>query len=372
MALLNTSINLPSNVNTGNEKELKKLNSYLYKLSEELRYMFENITPEDNFNNAAYVAYQQKDQKISSLEVSIENIKAEYATKDSIAQIVLNDEAITQKFATKDSIAQIVLNDEAITQKFATKGSIAQIKADMNGVMLSYVKKGDVVASINASNEGVKIKGNKITLEGIVTANNYFRINADGSMSCTHGTFSGKLTGNTIESPTINGGKLVGGSINIGNNFIVDERGIVTFKKVANSDASIGCHALSCVQVEAGRVEVENDVNANRIDAEVGSFYRISYQLANSDKRLKRNIEDISIDDAEKVIRALHPVSFILKDKGWHEMGFIAQEVEALEQSLKTKLPLYAIGKDGYYGIKYENYIALIVKVLQKLLEEKE
>lgn len=342
MAFLSTNISLPSGVDPDNREEVKKLNSYLYKLSEELRYMFENITPEENFSNAAYVAYQQKDQKVASLEVSVENIKAEYATKDSVAQV----------------------------------------KADMQGVMLNYVKKGEVVASINASNEGVKIKGNKITLEGVVTANNYFRINADGSMTCTNGTFSGKLSGNTIEAPNISGGKITGsefvsaaikgGSINIGDNFIVEPNGVVTIKKVANSNASIGCYVLSCVHVEADGIEVSDKVNCSRIIANVGDFDRIYYQYANSDGRLKHDIADISAEDAKEVVKGLRPVSFTLNDRGWREMGFIAQEVEQLTKRKGINLPLYGIGQDGYYGIKYENYIALIVKVLQKLLEEKE
>lgn len=49
------------------------------------------------------------------------------------------------------------------------------------------VSKDGVINAINLSTEGVAIKASKINLNGAVTANNYFKINLDGSMEATAG-----------------------------------------------------------------------------------------------------------------------------------------------------------------------------------------
>ena len=66
---------------------------------------------------------------------------------------------------------------------------------------------GNLKSLIGASVEGVKIKGDYITLEGLVTANNNFKILPDGSIETRnakiYGTvyaYEGKIGGFTIES----------------------------------------------------------------------------------------------------------------------------------------------------------------------------
>ena len=129
-----------------NSIEDSKIRSYLYKLNEDLTYMFNNLTVEDNYSELAQLTFAQNEETLSQLEISVDGIKATVVYKDS------------------------------------------------------------VVAAINLSTEGVKIQGDKITLEGVVTANNYFKINLDGSMEAKNGTFSG----------TISGSKITGGSCDIG------------------------------------------------------------------------------------------------------------------------------------------------------------
>ncbi len=116
-----------------------KIRSYLYKLNEDLTYMFNNLTPDDNYSKIAYDTYVENGEMLSDLSISVDGIKANVVYKDK------------------------------------------------------------VVAAINLSKEGVKIKGNKITLEGTVTANNYFKINLDGSMEAKNGKFTGSITGGTAD-----------------------------------------------------------------------------------------------------------------------------------------------------------------------------
>lgn len=56
------------------------------------------------------------------------------------------------------------------------------------------VKNDEVVAKINASQEGVNIKADKISLEGYTTINDNFKIDEKGNMEANNGKFSGEIT----------------------------------------------------------------------------------------------------------------------------------------------------------------------------------
>ena len=57
------------------------------------------------------------------------------------------------------------------------------------------VHKNEVISSINMSPEEITIQAKRISLEGIVTVNGYFKINLDGTMEAT----GGKIAGWTID-----------------------------------------------------------------------------------------------------------------------------------------------------------------------------
>lgn len=124
-----------------------KLRSYLYKLNEDLNYMFNNLTPEDNYSKSALEVLAKEGEKVAELSVSVDGIFANYLRGDSL-------------------IASIALDDS-----------------------------------------GVTIKADKISLEGLVTANNNFKILLDGSIEAKNGKFSGHISGSTIESGSIEVGR---------------------------------------------------------------------------------------------------------------------------------------------------------------------
>ena len=172
MASLN--ISLPEKVDTQDPEALQKLNSYLYKLSEEIRYMFGNLTPEDNYSSEAYVKFIQSADAQAKMEVSLKQIE------------------------------------------------------------LSYVTKDNVISSINLSSEGVKIKGKNIYLEGAITANvdsqgnPTFSVDENGLIHARGGTFKGDITASNITGSTVTGTTISGGSITIGTKFSVDANGNLT------------------------------------------------------------------------------------------------------------------------------------------------
>ena len=101
-----------------------------------------------------------------------------------------------------------------ITRAKGVEGSLStRITANAEGLSLRVEKNG-VIAAINASSESVSINAGKINLNGVVTANNYFKINTNGSMECTNATISGNVTASTLTAN--NSGTIAGWSISSG------------------------------------------------------------------------------------------------------------------------------------------------------------
>ena len=94
-----------------------------------------------------------------------------------------------------------------------------------------------------------------------------------------------------------------------------------------------------------------------------------------SDIRLKEEIEDIPEETALRVVLGLKPVSFKYMGSDEIQMGFIAQDVNELQEEIGTDLPLTDLGEDGYYAIPYSSYGALYagaIKSQQRQIAELE
>lgn len=90
-----------------------------------------------------------------------------------------------------------------------------------------------------------------------------------------------------------------------------------------------------------------------------------------SDKRVKNNILSIENAEALEFLLNLSPVTFQYTYDGHWSSGFIAQEVELIQDNLGIYFPL--VGTDertGYYKIKYTNYIPIIISAMQNLQEQ--
>lgn len=140
----------------GNVQDLKQVKSYLYKLEEQLKYMFANLDPEENFDSRAKLIYAANAERQAALEVALEGITASYVTKETLSQLALTEDQASLRFVNKDG----------------------------------------VVSAINASSETVSIDAGKITLNGYqeTVINSGFRVTADGKMHSVGGEFEGALT----------------------------------------------------------------------------------------------------------------------------------------------------------------------------------
>lgn len=87
---------------------------------------------------------------------------------------------------------QLENKEEASTEIIGTPDNIREIKRVIdyqNGEISQTVRKDDVISSINQSAEQIDIDASKINLNGVVTANNNFKILSDGSMEAVNGKF---------------------------------------------------------------------------------------------------------------------------------------------------------------------------------------
>lgn len=118
--------------------DLQKVRDYLYKLNKNLTYMFNNLTPEDNYSELARLTLVTDGERQASIETTLENIN------------------------------------------------------------LNYVSKDGIISAINLSEGLAKIKAEKIQLEGSVTVNGYFKIGLDGSIEAKNGKFTGDISASNI------------------------------------------------------------------------------------------------------------------------------------------------------------------------------
>ena len=169
MALFN-----PSYIDVDNDK----VAAYLYKLNDDLTYMFNNLTPEDNYSKDA-LAVMAKEQDI-----------------------------------------------------------IAELSVSVDGIFMNYLKGDSLISSIALDDSGVTIKADKISLEGLVTANSNFKILLDGSIEAKNGRFSGDIYGAKITGSTISG-------------------------KGATSEFYIGADANNNIELQLGSYSIEESVRGS-------------------------------------------------------------------------------------------------------------
>ena len=219
--------NLGSGTDLNNLDDIQKVKSYLYKLTEQLQYMFNNLTPEDNYSENAQLVYVANQDRQAKLELSLDAISASYMTQDGVeAAIKLSEDQAAMTYSTKDGVKSAI---ELSEQQAA----------------LIYVAKSGVISAINLTEETAKITASKIMLEGIVTANNYFKILLDGSMEATNGKFTGTISGSTINGSTIN----IGGSGTAGTLIVKNSSG-----------TEIGRWSSNGISISAGTINGPNIV----------------------------------------------------------------------------------------------------------------
>lgn len=200
--------------------------------------------------------------------------------------------------------------------------SVAADKIDLK------VSKGDVCTQITAESSN----GGQIILNApgalIINAGNT-KLDAGGHMELTGATFHGCINTGSMGADVINA------------NHVETDR--------LNCDGSMTVN---------GSATLNGTTYANRI-----SCYSIYSELAGStwsDKRLKKGIRNIALEDARSLILGLKGVTYKTKRSSMDAMGFVAQDVVKLLHKLELSYPLVD-RYDGYLALQYQNLIPLII-----------
>ena len=135
----------------------------------------------------------------------------------------LESYSTTQEMNAAIELSAIQINlsvNQKLENYSTTQEMNAAIELSASQINLSVsnkVDKDEVIAQINLTSETAKIIASKIQFEGLVTANNNFKILTDGSMEAVNGKFSGTIT---ASSGTIGGASIdsQGVFFNSGNN----------------------------------------------------------------------------------------------------------------------------------------------------------
>lgn len=142
--------------------------------------------------NATAKGYADAAKKaaIDTAKASTDELLKSYATiKQMQSAIDQKADSITSTvsstYATKASVTSLESWKKEASQKITDSAIISTVSS--SSAWNKKADKASLISQINQSAESVSISASKIKLEGVVTANNYFRINADGSMEVEHG-----------------------------------------------------------------------------------------------------------------------------------------------------------------------------------------
>ena len=421
---------LSSNITQNAEKiqsEVKRAKDAEGILSTRITQTAESITSEvsktyetkDNANTQ----YQKLSSSITQTADSITSeVSKTYETKDNAnTQYQKLSSSITQ---TADSITSEVsktyeTKDNANTQYQNLSTKISQTETEIS----SKVSKDNIISEINQSAEAVSIKANKISLEGVTTVNDNFRISETGKMYCEEADINGNVSANTFTCwdtlkmgssqyaqvatvLSVNVNNITGvvevtidpdGVVNeaVANAVLRCDKGLVT-KSISHSESNIlfrNSMLLAGFYGESFRPNSEYKDIGKLGTASLywNAIYSKNGAISTSDKNAKENIE--YMDDKETFFNSLKPCTFKFKNGDRTHFGFISQDVEeALKENGMTafdfagfckdlkmetfinddgeeeeRIVLDDMGEEQYtYSLRYSEFIALNTHMIQK------
>lgn len=153
-------------------------------------YLFVRLMAQNIYTTQFYTKVETDsriDQKADEINLGVSQTLTNYSTTNEM------NSAITLK---ANEITSTVSNTyETKNNAQSNYSQLQQTANNISSVVSTKVGEDEIISKINQSSESVSISAGKINLNGAVTANQYFKINTDGSMEARNGTF----TGGTIE-----------------------------------------------------------------------------------------------------------------------------------------------------------------------------
>lgn len=138
--------------------------------------------------------------KILAGAVTADKIGANAVTATKISAGAVEAGKLAAGAVTTDKLAANAVTAAKIAAGTITAAKLASdvgksLDISSNTAINSKVEKNGVISAVNQSSESVTINAKKINLNGTVTANNYFKINTNGSMEAISGIIGGFTIG---------------------------------------------------------------------------------------------------------------------------------------------------------------------------------
>lgn len=250
----------------------------------------------------------------------------------------------TEKQAQEYGISRQIIQLQSKTNKL-----IRTVDETVSEVA-SKVGNDEIISRINQTAEEVKILAQRISLEGIVTANSRFKILADGSMEAVNADLSGKVTATSgriasfnISSTSLYAGtdldnqiELYSGSSSAG---IVIGPGAITYDSTTDPEGTVmhksgislggfNLIAQSRILFTSTPPSAGGTANARLVERDSGGY---SLGLVSSSRRYKKRIQPVNPEGLAEKIDRISAVTYEPRagmEKGHAFYGFIAEDME--------------------------------------------
>lgn len=293
---------------------------------------------------------EAKGTKTQGQSFGIQNEIIQLKGKTAVIVRNVDEVSATVTDLEKHTTAQLKVVSDQITaevkratdQEVELAGSISVLA----GQIEAKVSRGDLVAAINLE---VNKAGSCITMEAghFIFKGSNFYVNADGSGGAANGNLTWDASGGVVAKNI----KLIKADIS-----------------GTTNTSTIGCSTFSATNANIDRLTVNGTTEMGDIvcrdiysdDIQCTQIYSSRAGQWWSDRRMKNDISPIPSDVALRVTLALRPMTFYMAGADEKDMGFVAQDVAAIE----SDLPLYTM-LDGFYALPYTSYVALLSGAIQ-------
>lgn len=218
--------------------------------------------------------------------------------KKDVEGVSVEVEDLAEETSSKFEQTYNKLHQEVTDTKNELSGQIDVLAGQ---VILKVDASGNIAAvELDADpSEGtsIKLKADNIELEGLVTANGYFKILSDGSVEAVNGKFSGTLTGSSFIGGSISGTQIVSS----GNGILeIDGAEISGFNSSGGlvlwitANGTINAGTITALDVHCNKLNGATPITSNNIGTQNVAYATNASKAVNADYATEAGSVDIA------------------------------------------------------------------------------
>lgn len=353
--------------------DMKYMRSYLMRLNDDLKYMLTNLG-EDNFDAASLSTWQKFGNNVTELTRTAEELEIDLtSTSESMLSEISQKADKLSLCLTKGNVTSAINMSTDQINLSASRIKVTSDNFTINDDGLTI--KGEIqsnagnLGNFSISSSGINGSSNCTITGGILEGTNgYFN-----SFSCA-GTNDSDRSNMWLDEATLNlknctiycSNALMDGQMRITGDLNAADynysEGTYGARRLLQVTDRISCNDQIVCEKNYGTTSISNPGMA-----QVYSFITAEgYEW--SDKNLKHDIKPLDEDIATGFISKLRPVSFNFIDDPDKDrtLGFIAQDVQALQDEYGDFGLVYTDEETGYMSLSYDHIVALMAAAMQK------